>query len=69
MTPNQHYLNCQDENCERLTCVSRRDYEGKIKSLERKVKQLANELFEAKKYDNCICKGQRKCPYHAMLES
>lgn len=29
-----HYLNCQDDCCERFACVARRDYEQKILRLE-----------------------------------
>ena len=39
-----------------------------IKELENEVERLIGELVEARKYDNCICKGQRRCSFHALLE-
>lgn len=29
-----HYLNCQNTNCDKIACVGRRDYEGRISKLE-----------------------------------
>lgn len=62
-----HYLNCMDENCERVYCVGRRDHERMEVLLKKLVKQLEKELVEARRYDNCACKGQYKCPFHAMM--
>lgn len=39
-----HYLSCIDDNCEVDTCVSRRDYESRIKSLTEQCEKLAEAL-------------------------
>lgn len=69
MTANQHYIKCQDENCERLTCVSRRDYESKIARLEIRLKKVQILAEKIKSRNDCICHGKRRCLFHAMLES
>lgn len=41
-----HYLNCQDENCERFACVARRDY-------ERQISKLGSDLKDAEERIAC----------------
>lgn len=39
-----HYLNCQDENCEKFACVARRDYEQKLLRLETQTNDMQEVL-------------------------
>ena len=41
-----HYLNCDDEDCEKFACIARRDYEHQLEIMESEVSLLAAKVKE-----------------------
>lgn len=39
-----HYLNCTDDNCEKIPCVDRREKDKRIAELERQLAERDGEL-------------------------
>lgn len=49
-----HYLNCQDENCEKAYCVGRRDYESKIRRAESERDAYIETLTRISKLEKAV---------------
>lgn len=43
-----HYLTCQDPECENVACVGRREFESEILRLNNEIKLLQNLLDKAR---------------------
>ncbi len=54
----RHFLTCQDDNCERAYCVTRREFENNLEVLRARIKKY--EAVAADKLNKAILRSRRE---------